>query len=451
MLRHARFVLVVGFLSPAAASRATAQGTAVPVRGIAYDSLNRAPLDRAVITIVGTSMRTTADGDGRFRFDSVPPGTHTFAAEHAALDSLGFSGISTRATVTDGRAEVRLGSPSFPTLWRLACGNTPVPKDSGFVYGTIRDAVSGAPMPNVTVDATWLDLRVTRSLRLTELRWRARSVTTSDGNYALCGVPTDVGLRVIAATDSTATGLIELLPRDARVQRRDLLVGPVADDTIGSPRGTIVGVVTDSSGRPVPEARVVADGVPELRADSSGRFTVKGVPIGSRQVEVLAIGMSPVYTVVDVTPWDTARVYATMRRITTLDVVRVTASPNVRRLVRDFEERRKNGLGYLRDSTAIGVHGTMFSVLHSFPSVEAVRTGSGTKFIVLLPGRMGQKCLANLIIDGRRSDYDEFNFLRPSDVAAVEVYPRRMSAPMQFVRDDTCGVVVVWTKWAFGG
>jgi hypothetical protein len=131
--------------------------------------------------------------------------------------------------------------------------------------------------------------------------------------------------------------------------------------------------------------------------------------------------------------------------------VRVTASPNVRRLVRDFEERRKNGLGYLRDSTAIGVHGTMFSVLHSFPSVEAVRTGSGTKFIVLLPGRMGQKCLANLIIDGRRSDYDEFNFLRPSDVAAVEVYPRRMSAPMQFVRDDTCGVVVVWTKWAFGG
>ena len=432
-----------------AGGRVGAQPASAVVSGVAFDSVTRTPLAGAVITIVGTARSTGADVRGRFQFDSVPPGTHTIAAQHAALDSLGFSGVSARVTVTDGRAEVRLGSPSFATLWRTVCGNTRPPKDSGFVYGTVRDAMTAAPTPNATVDITWLNLEVTKAKRVTEARWRGRSVTNEGGDFAICGIPVDIGLRILATTDSAASGLIDLPPRGARVQRRDLLIGVATDDSAASPRGTIVGVVTDSSGGAVADARVIADGVPELRSDSAGRFTVRGVPVGSRQVEVLAIGRSPVVTVVDVMPGDTASVLATMRRVTTLDVVKVTASPAVRRLVRDFDERRRNGFGYVRDSTAVGAHGTLFSALYSFPSVEPKRTGSGTNFVILLPGMMGGKCLANLIIDGRRSDYDDLQFLRPADVAALEVYPRRMSAPMQFIRNDDCGVVVIWTKWAF--
>ena len=450
MLPGCRIALLVALTSLTVARQVAGQGAAVPVRGIAYDSLNRAPLTGAVITIVGTARSTKTDADGRFQFDSVRPGTHTFAAQHAALDSLGFSGVSARATVNDGLTEVRLGSPSFATLWRRACGDTRPPKDSGFVYGTVRDATSGSPAPNAIVDITWIDLKVTKRLRISETRWRGRSVTGDAGDFAVCGVPLDVGLRIIAVTDSAASGLIQLPVREARVQRRDLLVGLVTDDSAGPGRGTIVGLVTDSSGRPVPEARVVADGVPELRTDSAGRFTVRHVPIGSRQVEVLAIGMSPVVSVVDVTAADTATVFATMRRITTLDVVRVTASPLARKLARDLDDRRKVGTGYVRDSTEIAAHGTLASVFYTFPSVEVRRTGMGHDFILTLPLGAG-RCPANLLIDGRQATHDELQFYRPSDIAAVEVYPRRLSAPGQFVRDNPCGVVVLWTKWAFGG
>jgi hypothetical protein len=446
MLTRACVVVVAALAALVLTRPATAQDVGVAVSGVAFDSLNRAPLAGALVTIVGTARSTRTDARGRFRFDSVPPGTHTFAAQHAALDSVGFSGISTRATITDGSDEVRLGGPSFATLWRTACGGTVPPADSGFVYGNVRDATTGAAVSNATVDITWTDLGVTKARRVTETNWRGLAPTNLAGDFAICGVPSDVGLRIRASTDSAASGLIDLAARGARVQRRDLLVGPVTDDP-GVARGIVVGLVTDSGGRPVADARILVDGVPELRADSAGRFTAIGVPIGSRQVEVLALGMSPVISAVDVTPRDTVSVFATMRRITTLDVVRVTASPLVRRLVRDLEERRKHGTGYVRDSTEIGKHGTLFSVFSVIPSVRPERQ-STTEFYISLPTNTG-RCLANLVIDGRRASYDELNFLRPADIAAVEVYPRRMTAPMEYLRDDSCGAVAVWTKRAF--
>ena len=420
---------------------------AVPVSGTAYDSLNRAPLAGALVTIVGTALTSRTDARGRFRFDSVPPGTHTFAAQHARLDTLGFSGISARATIGNEPGSVTIGLPSFSTLWHAACGVTRVPKDSGFVYGNVRDATTGAAVPNAAVHITWIDVGITKTKRVTQTRWRGQSTTNETGDFAICGIPADAGLRVIASTDSAASGVIDLPGRGARVQRRDLLLGPIQRDSVAPPGGTIVGAVMDSGGIPVPDARVIADGVPELRTDSAGRFAARSVPVGSRQVEVLAIGRSPVVTVVDVTPTDTATVFATMRRITTLDVVRVTAPAFMRRLVRDLEERRKSGAGYVHDSTDVGKHGTLFSAFFSIPSVRPERT-STSEFLISLPANTG-RCIANLVIDGRRADYDEMTFLRPADVAAIEVYPRRMTAPMEYLRDDNCGAVAVWTKRAF--
>jgi hypothetical protein len=435
----------------ASAVGAQASSTPVQVRGVVYDSLRAAPLAGAVVSIVGDPRITRADSRGRFVIDSVTPGAHTFAAQHGALDSIGFSGISARVTVTDGLGPVVISAPSFATLWRAVCGSTRPPKDSGFVYGTVRDAATQAVVPNATVDVSWIDVRVDKAKRLSENRWAGESDTDSTGTYGICGVPTDIGLRIRATTDSATSGSISLMTFGQRVQRRDLTIGVVAFDTAATvPRGIIAGLVTDTSGKPISDARVIADGVPELRSGADGRFVVRGVPIGSRQVEVLAIGMSPVTTVADVTPTDTAMVIASMRKVTTLDVIRVTASPMTRRLVRDLEERRKLGAGYFRDSTDVRNHGSLFSVFFEFPNVRTERAGRGTDFYVTLPGTGAARCLANVVIDGRRTDFDELNFLRPADVAAVEVYPRRMSLPMQWIRENDCGAIVVWTKWSLG-
>src|SRR5690349_11117142 len=145
-----RMHVVALTLTAAIADAGSAQQGAARVRvhGVAYDSLRGAPLAAAVVTIVGGTGSTRTDALGRFQFDSISPGVHTFAAQHDLLDSLGFTGISARAVVTDGRDEVRIAVPSFATLWRVACGDARPPRDSGFIYGTVRDVVTQAPVPN---------------------------------------------------------------------------------------------------------------------------------------------------------------------------------------------------------------------------------------------------------------------------------------------------------------
>ena len=431
-----------------ATARLVAAQTAVPVRGIACDSLQGSPLVGAVITIVGTSISTRTDDRGRFRFDAVAPGTHTFAGQHAALDSLGFSAISSRAHVTVGAEVVRLGVPSFATLWRAACGASRPPKDSGFVYGTVRSVADQAPVPNAEVDLTWLDLSVTKEKRISEKYWRGKSRTDSTGSYGVCGVPNGVGLRMSAATDSAASGLVDLLGTGRRVQRRDLLIAPVMDSS-ASARGTITGLVTDSTGAPIADARVIADGVPEVRTGANGRFAARQVPLGTRQVEVLAIGMVPQTSIVDVFPQDTVTILASMRRVNTLDVIRVTARPEVLRVIREFEERRRAGFGYARDSTTIATRGTMSAVFFDLPGVR-VEFLSASQFALSLTSARGGRCLANVIIDGMRSNFEQLNFYRPPEIAAIEVYPQRFSVPERFMTNSDCGAVIVWTKWAFG-
>jgi hypothetical protein len=51
----------------------------VPVRGVAYDGIRGQPIRNATVTLVGDSMSATTDSRGRFHFDSVMPGVHSFA------------------------------------------------------------------------------------------------------------------------------------------------------------------------------------------------------------------------------------------------------------------------------------------------------------------------------------------------------------------------------------
>src|SRR6185503_1374563 len=181
-------------------------------------------------------------------FDSIAPGAHTLIMHHAALDSVGLRSLTARTTVTDGRNEVLLAVPSFATLWRAACGGM-APKDSGFVYGTIRDASGVEPVADASVDVMWTDLVADRRRGIVQKRWHMQSRSDATGGYTICGVPTALRLRIQATTDVSASGEIDLAPRKARAQRQDLLVGPSAPGD-SSRRGTVAGFLTDESGQP---------------------------------------------------------------------------------------------------------------------------------------------------------------------------------------------------------
>ena len=439
----------------------------VAVHGLAYDSLRRAPLTDAFITMAGSAASATTDARGRFHFDSVPPGVHVFHMQHVRLDSLGFPGLRSRVLVTDGTEDVSITVPSFATLWRMACGVTAPPQDSGVVYGTVRDASDHRPVAQALVRATWTDsislladmsenpqdfdaaewsafTRLARGSAFTRRRWRMEATSDANGGYTLCGVPTRAaGLLVQAVRDSSTSGRIDVPLHELRVYRRDLRIGSIA-------RGTIVGQLTDRSGTPFTYARVAVDDLPETRSGPDGRFTIRDVPIGTRQVDVRFVGMMPVTVAVDVSAGDTASVHVRLERVTTLRGVTVVASGSMGRvLAQEFDARRRQGTGYFSDSSSIVRYPTLASALRGMPSV-LVEQRNGLLSLSLPDGR-GGRCSPTVSIDGAEADYNNLLDLETREVAGVEMHVRAISAAFatRAVSEPLCGVIHVWTKYGF--
>jgi hypothetical protein len=171
-----------------------------------------------------------------------------------------------------------------------------------------------------------------------------------------------------------------------RVRRRDLSLGPLAE-TDSSRRGIIAGLLTDPAGQPFAGAQVLVQSFPETRSGADGRFVVRNVPTGTRQVEIRSVGMAPFITTVDVTAHDTAMIAAQLKKVATLDVVRVTGTMRQQRLVADLEARRKMGLGFVQDSTAFEGRVQLVSVFAAFPHLAIQRVGNGQRYYLTLPLR----------------------------------------------------------------
>jgi hypothetical protein len=431
----------------AAPTFAFAQARTVTVIGIAYDSLRRAPLGDAFVSLSAAAggRNATSDSRGRFHFDSVTPGAYTLSMQHAALEAIGVPGVTMRVAVSDGSGEITIAIPSFATFWRNACGASAPPSDSGFVYGVVRDASTRKPVANASIDLSWIDVAMDKEKHVTQRRWRRQTRSDAQGSYGVCGVPAGVGVRVQAVGDSSESAAVDLAPSDVRVQRRDLLVAPTTTKAVL--RGTIIGVLTGAAGAPFRDARVILSDSVETRSGADGHFTLRDVPAGTRQLDITAIGMTPISVIVDVLPNDTAHVSAEIKKVATLDPVKVKGVARLSAFYADLEARKKTGFGRMRDSTEIRRLSTTAAVFDGFSSAKVTR-GAGPRFIVTLPAGAG-RCTAIVWIDGRRADFDILSGYYPDDLALVEVYPQRTSVPSEFVVPGaSCGAIVVWTKYA---
>ena len=445
-LRLMRSVLAALIAAP---SLLAAQSTLLTVRGVAFDSLHGTPLADAFVTLSGTgrAKSATSDSAGRFQFDSVAAGAYVVSMQHAAIDSLGFPGMSNRVSVTAANQEVRIAIPSFGTLWRTVCGRSNTPADSGFVHGVVRDAATQKPVAGASIDLTWVDMAMDKDKHISQKRWRNQTRTDASGSYGVCGVPTGIPIRIQALNDTTASGVLDLPTTDAKIRRQDFLLGP-ATTTGKVLRGTIVGTVTGPGGIPYRDARVTLEEMPEVRSDRDGRFVFRDVPVGTRQIEITSIGMSPVLVAVDVTAKDTALVTAEIRKVASLDPVKVTALARMRDFNRELEDRRKSGFGYMSDSTQMKNIGTIATVFATFPSSTLRRGRVSTDFTVYFPAGIN-KCVAIVWLDGRRSDWSEVGMLQPQDLALVEAYPNRLTVPFKFMTPgQPCGAIAVWTKYS---
>lgn len=430
-------------------AQAPAQAPAtVTVRGVAFDSLRVQRLRGALLSLERTGQTAISDDSGLFHFDGVAPGAHTLLMQHDALDSLGIAVVRRDITVSDGRETVRIAVPSIETLWWRTCGRTRVPSDSGFVFGAVRDARTGDPVPGARLFITWSEIEYDRQRGVRQDLLGGELRTASDGSYTACGLPTGMMLELRLAADGYATLGIDVPLAAPGVLRQDLFVRARGDSLL---TGTVRGVVRGLDGAPVARAGVARPGDEQLLTDAAGRFVMPGVPIGTNALDVRSIGSAPFTVHLRVAPDDTVDVVLGLRRLSVLQEVRVAAtSLVVQRFVNELAERRALGIATIVDSTAVSRRGTIVGALSNAAHLWV--NNRGRIFI----GPQGvDPCAPRVWIDRRQLDdelvQDELKAVSVENIGAIEVYQQSTMIPQEFWGrgPHPCAVIVIWTKRMF--
>ncbi|UCD25200.1 MAG: carboxypeptidase regulatory-like domain-containing protein, partial [Gemmatimonadota bacterium] len=161
------------------------------VTGTVLDESSGTNLTNHFVNIVGTGYTTHTDPNGIFFFKTLLSGPHTFTT--AKLDSLGYvPGRVTRWFVPRDTLEVQLVIPDSSDIWWHACPQGGLYGLDRAVVGFVHDALTGEPLPNRKIVATW------RPERMPEAKPIGSLITTTDsvGSYRICGLPTERTTRI---------------------------------------------------------------------------------------------------------------------------------------------------------------------------------------------------------------------------------------------------------------
>jgi hypothetical protein len=213
----------------------------------------------------------------------------------------------------------------------------------------------------------------------------------------------------------------------------------------------VANVADGSTHAPVTDAEV---SIPELarsaRTNWIGEAHIEAVPNGSYRVLVRRIG----YAAADVTirfSQDTVGfVFFLAPAPAVLDTVTTTAKPSVPDRLRDFEFRRKMGIGrFLTDSMLrsepiqplTGILARRFPGIHSVGDGRTVARYNCGKVDVYIDGFPTSPAV-------KAPDATDLRFIFGDNVAAVEYYTAA-SAPVQYRPKHSlgCGVLLIWLRY----
>lgn len=252
-----------------------------------------------------------------------------------------------------------------------------------------------------------------------------------------------------------------------------LLAGAASGQT---PR-VIRGTVFDSRDIPVPLVNVSVTGGPSAISDDSGRFRLEISHRNRVVFDLKRLGYTPSRFSLDA-GGDTAvtvLLLPTAQQLAGVDVKERSKKPPT---IEGFEERmrarqRAAGTGYFltpKDIEAMNVT-RVTQVVQNVPTISVRRTDLDKYAIYGRAVGSGGDCLATVWVDGvqiagaakpmidRRTrrvvagpELNEIDsYLYPNEIAGVEVYPRGIMAPPQFIppgdpNASHCAVIAYWTK-----
>lgn len=466
--------------------------TGASVSGIVRDSISRAPLAGAVVQLVAAEnparFGRTANSDslGKFVFNDVPDGRYTLGFFHPILDSLGVEAPLKGVSVDNHRSvQADLAVPSPARIRTAICGKPQKGDSSALILGIVRDASNGAPAAGVTVRGEWVEF----SFKPGEIERRVPRIVATTGDngwFAMCNVPSAGTVALIASRGADSTDLIELQIPPGGLLRRELYLGQhhtVVTAGAAQPNssfappprrvhlgdGTISGtVVASAGGRPLVNALVgITDG-PDARTNEAGEFTIANAPVGTRMVEIRALGYYPERRRVDIVNGAPPIRVALATLQSVLDTVKVSATRLRSRDRSGFIERVRTGPGrYLTGKEIAKRPATFASDL--FRTISGLRIGFASDTLasdmvinvapddmkttdrrILMRGIAGDWCSPVIYIDGMAMPSmgaDEIDaWLAPKEIEGIEVYSEA-TVPTQFQKwRGGCGSIMIWKK-----
>jgi hypothetical protein len=440
-------------------------------RGVKGASVTVARIDPEPAVAFGAKP----DERGRYHFDSLPAGRYMIQLTHEALDSLDLSLPAAEVFIAAGKtAEVPFSLPSSLALRDAVCRGLTLAAQTGAVVGHVLDADTDKPLANADVAISWTDLSFDRKTLHASAEQHDNWVRTGPrGEYRICNVPLGSWLLIqlqysghagnavrvsvsgeeavvvrnlsLSVADAPTLGALDSAGATVRGLDRE----PADDDSIDvglflSGTASVSGVVRGDGGRPLDDVEIrVVNARPSTRTDADGRFTLNNLPAGTQLLAVRRIGFLIGDVAVELRPNRTVRQDVLLRRVVSLDSIRVVAR---RSRYADFEWRRKNNPGgrFLTANDLAKQHATElapviqhvggFSVVGFGPNAQVFSTSARA-------GRPNCKEV-NVVIDG--VDQATINMVPPHDIAAVEIYAEAAGAPGQYRAE--CGLIVVWTK-----
>jgi hypothetical protein len=220
--------------------------------------------------------------------------------------------------------------------------------------------------------------------------------------------------------------------------------------------GTILGVVADSSLRPVAGADVsLAGSSVRVATDSLGRFRVVNVPPGRFLMIARSIGYRPATSPVDIASDDTLRLAFTLEPATAHELATVVVTErSLSAKLQEFEQRRKLGFGEFFTQADIekinGLH--VGDIVRRAKSVRL--SPDGTKAMSARePGNnLRPPCPMAIYLDGIPLGSEPLHYLAsPKNIAAIEIYGGAATLPVRLPRGPLgtnvgCGAILIWTR-----
>ncbi len=435
---------VAASLWPAADASGQPPATVDTIRGLAYDSLSWQPLAGALVTADPGGELAVSDSAGRFIIVSAQRVTR-LVAFHEGADRLGLGElVAVRPDTSGPWLRPIVATPGMDAVWTKLCGprRRPGGGNGGIVFGNVTTADGLTRVAGLGLVLQWESVH-----SLADIIPRLETITTrsdSLGNYVFCGAQ-DFGPAAVTASSAewqTDNVLIESSPSSLR--RRDLIVGPRSG---AGAFATVSGRVVDETGSIVQGATVNIGGFAgEIQSGPNGRFTLTGVPTGSRMLTVRRVGFMTNAIHLDLAARGVTDLVIAIERSTSLETVVTREERPLSRDARELDERRLVNKGRFLDSAYFVGYGSTRQALAAAPGLRPQVGRTPSDFV--LRGR--GDCLMALWVNGVReeNEFDNLFTRIPKDaIAAVEIYPSENVTPVRFQTiGNSCGVVLVWTK-----